>query len=76
MLRTYTRQSPSEIRSGDVVEDSNGRKYVAVSDAERLFPDTEDYSVMGEVNGERHYFDYMWGDSVNITFDETEDMYA
>jgi hypothetical protein len=69
-LATYTDQSPSEIRNGDRVQDSNGT-YTAHSDAER-----DQWGEIMVIDDGNRYRSYSKGQTVTITFEETSDMYT
>lgn len=81
LLRTYTNQSPTEIRKGDKVTDSRGRTFIANGEAQFVLGD---YHVNGyaynEATGRPDSLLTAYtidnGTTVTLTIDEKEDVYA
>jgi hypothetical protein len=68
-IATYENQSPSEIRTGDVVTDSLGRTFIALSDAEL---DMGDFQVLGiTAEGIEKWFTLDTKSAVDISYDES-----
>lgn len=81
LLRTYTDQSPAEIRKGDKVTDSRGRTFIASSEAEFVLGDYHvngyAYSeAMGRPNSLLSAYTIDNGTTVTLTINEDEDVYA
>ena len=67
---TYENQSPEEIRTGDVVTDSLGRTFIALSDAEL---DMGDLQVLGiTAEGIEKWFTLDFKSVVNISYNESD----
>lgn len=81
LLRTYTDQSPAEIRKGDRVTDSRGRTFIANGEAQFVLGDYHVNgkpcnSVTGQATDGLRAYTIDNGTTVTLTINEDEDVYA